>query len=299
MEIFNERPRRRPRSASLPITLILLVLAFGTLVAAGIPLLLAITGVVGTMGLVGRAQPAVAGRGVDQPRDPAHRPGRGRRLRAVLPAPGARGARRRTQQGSGHRGGRGHLRPRGARLRHHGHDRDGRHVLRRSRDVHLVRHRHHRGRRRRDARIAHGAPGRAVDARRPDREGPDSRPRPSPQPGGPHRHLVAHRGPGAAPPAAVGRAWPPACSWPWRSPALADGHRHPEHLGIAAAGPAGRADVQPPPGGVPVRDLVPERRHQGQGRDGARGRRPGWRSSSRPRREHQDAASRRRAGAST
>jgi uncharacterized membrane protein YdfJ with MMPL/SSD domain len=38
---------------SLPITLILLVLAFGTLVAAGIPLLLAITGVVATMGLVG------------------------------------------------------------------------------------------------------------------------------------------------------------------------------------------------------------------------------------------------------
>jgi RND superfamily putative drug exporter len=38
---------------SLPITLLLLVLAFGTLVAAGIPLLLAITGVVATMGLVG------------------------------------------------------------------------------------------------------------------------------------------------------------------------------------------------------------------------------------------------------
>ena len=37
---------------SLPITLILLVLAFGTLVAAGIPLLLAITGVMSTMGIV-------------------------------------------------------------------------------------------------------------------------------------------------------------------------------------------------------------------------------------------------------
>ncbi len=43
---------RRPRPRSLPITLILLVLAFGTLVAAGIPLLLAITGVLGTMGVV-------------------------------------------------------------------------------------------------------------------------------------------------------------------------------------------------------------------------------------------------------
>ena len=41
------------------------------------------------------AQPALAGRGVDQPRDPAHRPGRRRGLRAVLPPPGARGARRR------------------------------------------------------------------------------------------------------------------------------------------------------------------------------------------------------------
>jgi uncharacterized membrane protein YdfJ with MMPL/SSD domain len=38
---------------SLPVTLILLVLAFGTLVAAGIPLLLAITGVMATLGLVG------------------------------------------------------------------------------------------------------------------------------------------------------------------------------------------------------------------------------------------------------
>jgi RND superfamily putative drug exporter len=38
--------------SSLPITLIVLVIAFGALVAAGIPLLLAVTGVLGTMGLV-------------------------------------------------------------------------------------------------------------------------------------------------------------------------------------------------------------------------------------------------------
>jgi uncharacterized membrane protein YdfJ with MMPL/SSD domain len=38
---------------SLPLTLIILVLAFGTLVAAGLPLLLAISAVIGTMGLVG------------------------------------------------------------------------------------------------------------------------------------------------------------------------------------------------------------------------------------------------------
>jgi RND superfamily putative drug exporter len=38
---------------SLPITLIVLLVAFGAMVAAGIPLLLAITGVIATMGLVG------------------------------------------------------------------------------------------------------------------------------------------------------------------------------------------------------------------------------------------------------
>jgi uncharacterized membrane protein YdfJ with MMPL/SSD domain len=40
-------------TTSLPITLIVLLIAFGALVAAGIPLLLAITGIVATLGLVG------------------------------------------------------------------------------------------------------------------------------------------------------------------------------------------------------------------------------------------------------
>jgi uncharacterized membrane protein YdfJ with MMPL/SSD domain len=40
-------------STSMPITLLILVLAFGALVAAGVPLLLAITGVAATLGLVG------------------------------------------------------------------------------------------------------------------------------------------------------------------------------------------------------------------------------------------------------
>jgi uncharacterized membrane protein YdfJ with MMPL/SSD domain len=39
--------------SSLPITLLVLVVAFGALIAAGIPLLLAVTGVLGTLGLVG------------------------------------------------------------------------------------------------------------------------------------------------------------------------------------------------------------------------------------------------------
>jgi uncharacterized membrane protein YdfJ with MMPL/SSD domain len=52
MDVF-EKDLRKATFGSLPITLILLVLTFGTLVAAGIPLLLAITGVLATMGLVG------------------------------------------------------------------------------------------------------------------------------------------------------------------------------------------------------------------------------------------------------
>ena len=51
MEIFKS-DLQKATIGSLPITLILLVLAFGTLVAAGIPLLLAITGVMSTMGIV-------------------------------------------------------------------------------------------------------------------------------------------------------------------------------------------------------------------------------------------------------
>ena len=44
---------KKAGTTSLPITMLILLIAFGALVAAGIPLLLAITGVVATMGLVG------------------------------------------------------------------------------------------------------------------------------------------------------------------------------------------------------------------------------------------------------
>ena len=44
---------KRAEFLSLPITLLILVVAFGALVAAGVPLLLAVTAVVGTLGLVG------------------------------------------------------------------------------------------------------------------------------------------------------------------------------------------------------------------------------------------------------
>ena len=52
-----------------------------------------------------------------------------------------------------------HLRPRRADLRPHRDDRDGRHVLRRQRGVHLVRHRHDARRRGRGARLADRAAG--------------------------------------------------------------------------------------------------------------------------------------------
>ncbi len=51
-KIFND-DLGRATSTSLPLTLILLVLAFGTLVAAGLPVLLAVSAVLATMGLVG------------------------------------------------------------------------------------------------------------------------------------------------------------------------------------------------------------------------------------------------------
>jgi len=50
--VFND-DLAKAGTTSLPITLIILLVAFGAMVAAGIPLLLAITGVVATMGLVG------------------------------------------------------------------------------------------------------------------------------------------------------------------------------------------------------------------------------------------------------
>ena len=51
-EVFSA-DLKKAGTTSLPITLIILLIAFGALVAAGIPLLLAITGVVATLGLVG------------------------------------------------------------------------------------------------------------------------------------------------------------------------------------------------------------------------------------------------------
>ena len=48
-----EKDFQKAEGLSLPITLVILVIAFGSLVAAGVPLLLAITAVAGTLGLMG------------------------------------------------------------------------------------------------------------------------------------------------------------------------------------------------------------------------------------------------------
>ena len=83
---------------SLPVTLVILVLAFGALMAAGIPLILALTAVFATFGLVAVASRIVpeanAGR---RGRAPDRARGR-RRLLALLPRARPRGAGRRTQR---------------------------------------------------------------------------------------------------------------------------------------------------------------------------------------------------------
>ena len=117
---------------SLPMTLIILLFAFGALVAAAIPLLLALTAVMAHDRHHGPGQPPDRrSRQLDQRGDPPDRSRRRRRLLDVLPAPRARGARGRAQRGcgAGRRG--GDLGACGDGLRLHGDDRDGRDVLRR------------------------------------------------------------------------------------------------------------------------------------------------------------------------
>ena len=157
---------------SLPITLIILILAFGALLAAFVPLLLAITAVAAAIGLIGPisqiwpVDEAISSVvlliglavGVDYSMFYLRREREERAARAL--------------GGGRPRSGGRHLRPCGARLRHHGDRGDGRHVLRRRRDVHLVRHRHDPGGRDRGDRLADRAAGRPVEARRPGEQGP-------------------------------------------------------------------------------------------------------------------------------
>ena len=165
--------RRRHRAAndltsagvfSIPLTLIILVIAFGALVAAGIPLLLALTAVFTTFGLAGAAQPPAAhrprgiGGGVaDRAR------GRGRLLH-VRPAPRARSGRRGPRPGRD-RGRCGDLGPVGADLGADRDGRDGRHVPDERRHLGVVRPRDHDGRGGRD-RLPDGAGRAALEAGR-------------------------------------------------------------------------------------------------------------------------------------
>ena len=81
-------------------------------------------------------------------------------------------------EGAALRGRRRHLRARGARLGHHRPDRDGRDVPVGRQDVHVLLGRHDDRRRRRHDRLADRPAGRALQARRPRREGPHPVPRP-------------------------------------------------------------------------------------------------------------------------
>ena len=76
-----------------PVTLIILLVVFGALVAAGIPLLLALTAVLATFGLWAISEPGLAERRVALRDGAPHRARRRRRLLDVLLEARARGAR--------------------------------------------------------------------------------------------------------------------------------------------------------------------------------------------------------------
>ena len=124
------------------------------------------------------AEPDRADGRVGRRGDPADRARGRRRLLAVLHPPRTRRASRRTQRNRRPRGCSSHVGPGRAHLGHHGDDRDGRDVLLRRQDVHVLRDRDDDGRRRRDDRLAHRPAGDPLVARRPGREGA----RPVPQP---------------------------------------------------------------------------------------------------------------------
>jgi MMPL family len=150
---------------SLPLTLIILIVAFGALVAAGIPLLLGLTAVLATMGLITVwSQFLTDGGGRGRARS-ADRACRGSRLLDVLLEARTRRACRRSQRGSCARGGRGDLGPVGAHLGADRAGRDVRDVLDRRCDVRGLRCRDHDRRRSRHAGLAHRAACRALQAR--------------------------------------------------------------------------------------------------------------------------------------
>ena len=69
---------------SLPVTLLILLVAFGAIVAAGVPMLLALSAVGAATGLSSLASHVFPDSGIDLVDDPADGHGGGRRLLAVL-----------------------------------------------------------------------------------------------------------------------------------------------------------------------------------------------------------------------
>ena len=164
---------------SIPITLLILLLVFRSLVGAFIPLLLALTAVIATIVPRRDPEPDRPDGSGDLGGDPPDRACGRSRLLPVLRPPRTRRAAQRQERDGRPRGRRGDIRPGRAHLRRDRDDRDGRHVPLRRQDVHVLRDRHDDGRRRRDDRLADRPARDAVVARRPRRQG--ARPVPRPQ----------------------------------------------------------------------------------------------------------------------
>ncbi len=235
------------RGFSIPLTLIILLVAFGALVAAGIPLLLGLTAVLGDVGPRRAHQPGSADVRLGQRDHPADRP-RGRcRLHDVLLEAGTRRACRGTERRGCTRGGGGDIGPLGADLRVHRPGRHGGHVAHVRPRLRLLRRRDDDRRRGRDARIADGAAGAALQARRQRR--PTSRAvRPSTAPRRRGRPDLGcdHR----SRPPAPGRVGRPGrrASRGTRGAGVPAPHGKPEHRHVSAEAVG---DLQPPHGRVP------------------------------------------------
>ena len=165
--------QNRSQMLSMGVTLLILLITFGALLAAAVPVVLALTAVIGTVGLVGIASQLVPADSVT--------------VQVITLVGLAVGVdyslfyirREREERAAGRskleaaRHGRGHVRPRGAHLRPHRDDRDGRHVPHRQRHVHGHGPRHDPRRRGRGARLAHRPARDPRRVRRPHQQGPD------------------------------------------------------------------------------------------------------------------------------
>jgi hypothetical protein len=259
---------KRAETLSLPITLLILVLAFGALVAAAVPLLLALSAVGATIGLVGVMSNVLPvdesissvilliglAVGVDYTmfylRREREERAKGRSPREALEVAAATSGRAVLVSG---------LTVMIA---------IGRHAAHRQRDVLVVRRRHDDRGRGRDDRLAHGAAGRARMARRPRREGP----RTAVAAARPRRRLTLlgrDPGPRAAPAEARGAGLRSRAGGA-HDPGVRHAHRTAwaRHL---PARPGRDEDLRQDPEGVPGAAQPGRRRDRGPRRDRVRG----------------------------